>query len=295
MEIIEIVNESSTELNSKKEEFNINSFDVNEFISKAKDKLLTEDFYTIPFFSDNIFNWRSYKRIWGMSFKTRPISNKIEKLIENLATFQLEEIKNKYTNVAIYSVEQARVKFPLTKNLSVGTYTKHPKNSSIITPIENFYSTLKDEKDHELIEIFGKLGAKELIIEDYDYTSTESSTSIKTDIGVAAGNISADVENKTEKGKITKAEYSGNSVDIDDNLLDKSIWFRDDPQINSLFESRKFKQNAILKYTYTSKYDRNFGLNIEVAIKYLKSNCDLKSDYEKTSKVTRKFNVIFGE
>jgi len=295
MDIIEIVNESHVQLNSQKEEFNINHFDIDEFIKKTKGKFLTDKFYSIPFLSDNLFNWKSYKRALGTSFNSKPIAKKISHLVDDIVKFQIEEIKNKFTSLEIYSVEQAKQLFPLTRNLTVGTYIRHPKNSSILTPLDNFYSTLAEDKDHELIEVFGKLGAKELTIEECNISKIENNSSINADFNVGSANVKVDLEKKTDKGRKFKAIYSGNIVEIEENLLQNSIWFSDDVQIKSLYNSRKFKQNSILEYTYTSKYTKTFGLNIDIAVKFSKFGLNLKNDFENTSKIERKFTVIFGD
>ncbi|MEL6930939.1 MAG: hypothetical protein AAFO95_20285, partial [Cyanobacteria bacterium J06600_6] len=76
---------------------------------------------------------------------------------------------------------------------------------------------------------------------------------------------------------------------------ENSLWFSDDSRLLSIFESRKFNQNRIEKYTLTNTYTQTFDFDFELAARYIIANADLKIQYQSVSQKERSFQVEFGK
>lgn len=183
------------------------------------------------------------------------------------------------------SLEDAKAKYPKTDNLTIGTYTTHPKSSKKLVKLESFHKNLALEKDDELIVLLGRMGAKKIII------STKKESNRKADLDLMLLSSKSKTDNDSEKELLV--EFEGNDFSIDENLLEKSLWFSDDSQLNSIFESRKFQKNKIKKYTIKLTYSDTFDFDFDFACGLFKRNINLRSSYDKLKNVEKLFSVEF--
>ena len=204
----------------------------------------------------------------------------------------LEDLHSRLNNIEFLSLESALDKYPKTLNLSVGTYTLHPRSSEILTPLEHFHKKLALDKDNELIFLLGKMGAK---------TVTISEKSLEKNICSGHGeakNIAMGVEanvnlsQEIEKGLDIKACFLGKAGNIDPDLLNKSIWFYNDFQMSQILESR-LSDSPLLRYELRNTYSETFDFDFDLAAKYLIVNFDLKAEFNSISKKERVFIVEF--
>jgi hypothetical protein len=210
----------------------------------------------------------------------------------------LQDITSQMERIETISLDMARSKYPRTRNLSIGTYTLHPRDSLRLTRLEHYHKNLALEKDDELIVLLGRMGAKSLRIMEIDTEQKLGSFKMGVDtVLVEAGNtnFSSKLENKLEKDKELLVTFEGNVVDIDPDLLENSLWFSDDSKLLSIFESRRFNPNKIQEYTLRNTYTETFDFDFSLAAKYLVVQADLKGEYQAISKKERFFHIEFGK
>ena len=80
----------------------------------------------------------------------------IRQTAENLIAEILKNLKR----VDVISLEKAKELYPETRNLSIGTYTLHPRSRFCLTRVEHYHKNLALEKDDELIVLLGRMGAR---------------------------------------------------------------------------------------------------------------------------------------
>ena len=207
----------------------------------------------------------------------------------------LQDITSQLERVEIISLDAARDKYPRTRNLSIGTYTLHPRDSLRLTRLEHYHKNLALEKDDELIVLLGRMGAKSLRIMEIDIE--QQSGSIKMGVDTVSVDVKGDtnLSSKVDKNKDLLVTFEGNVVDIDSNLLEKSLWFSDDSKLLSIFESRRFNPNKIEEYTLRNTYTETFDFEFDLAARYLVIQADLKVEYQAISKKERFFHIEFGK
>jgi len=207
----------------------------------------------------------------------------------------LQDITSQMARVEIISLEAGRDKYPRTRNLSIGTYTLHPRDSLRLTRLEHYHKNLALEKDDELIVLLGRMGAKSLRIIEIDNDQQSSSTKMGVDTVSVDVKGGANFSSKFEKNKDLLVTFEGNVVDIDSDLLEKSLWFSDDSKLLSIFESRRFNANKIEEYTLRNTYTETFDFDFRLAAQYLVIQSDLQVEYQTISKKERFFHIEFGK
>lgn len=215
----------------------------------------------------------------------------IRRAISNLFQDMIDQLER----VEVISLQTARNMYPRTRNLSIGTYTLHPRDSLRLTRLEYYHKNLALEKDDELIILLGQMGAKSLRIMEID--TQEESGGINLDIETVSVNIKGDasLSSKLEKSKDLLVKFEGNSVDINPSLLENSLWFSDDSKLISIFEGRRFNPNRIEEYTLKNTYTETFDFDFDLAARYLVVKSDLKAEYHQISKKERFFHIEFGK
>lgn len=226
-------------------------------------------------------------------FNTRKKSVIIDFMDKIFLSF-IEEVTEKMKQVEIFSLKQAKVTFPKTRNLSIGTYTLHPRDSQMLTRLEYFHKNLAMEKDDELIVLLGRMGAKSLRIIEGDISQNLGKVNVNTNTVKVGGAIDIDVSKKLEKEKDLLVKFEGNAIDLEQNLLDNSLWFSDDSKLISIYESRKFQPNKIESYTLRNTYTETFDFDFDLAANFLVVKTDLKAQYQSVSKKERLFEIEFG-
>jgi len=207
----------------------------------------------------------------------------------------LQDIISQMESVEIISLEAARDKYPRTRNLSIGTYTLHPRDSLRLTRLEHYHKNLALEKDDELIVLLGRMGAKSLRIMEIDTDQQSGSTKMGIDTVSVDVKGGANFSSKFEKNKDLLVTFEGNVVDIDSDLLEQSLWFSDDSKLLSIFESRRFNANKIEEYTLRNTYTETFDFDFRLAAQYLVIQSDLQVEYQTISKKERFFHIEFGK
>ncbi len=227
----------------------------------------------------------------------KELAMRLTEVIERTASKLLDDIRNRIEeeNIEVLSLEVARRKYSTTHNLSIGTYTLHPYDAKKLTRLEHYHSNLALEKDDELIVLLGRMGAKTLKITDNERREKSGSGGLVANVAVAGTGASIDISKEIRSGKDLLVTFEGNIVDVDPNLLTKSLWFANDSRLNAIFESRKFSQNKIESYTLRNTYTETFDFDFNLASRYLVVDADLKAEYRSLSQKEKFFHVEFGK
>lgn len=207
----------------------------------------------------------------------------------------LPNINSLMEKVEIISLDMARQKYPRSRNLSIGTYTLHPRDGLRLTRLEHYHKNLALEKDDELIVLLGRMGAKSLKIMEIDNAQKSGTINTGVDTVLVNANGGVNFSSEFDKNKDLVVNFEGNCVEIDSNLLEKSLWFSDDSKLLSIFESRRFNLNKIQEYTLRNTYTETFDFDFNLAGRYLTNQADLNGEYQSISKKERFFHIEFGK
>jgi len=205
-------------------------------------------------------------------------------------------LTHSYENsVETYEISEAASLFPNSKDIRIGTYALHPYDDKTLVPIESYHNMLAIEKDHELLLILCRLGAKKVFIEENVYDMSEASAEVDVNVKLSSISIEGSGKKVTEKGQMLIVEFEALSQELDfpSDILEKSRWFKKDSILISLVEGRLFPHNRIRKMTIRNTYSESFDFDFEAAASYIISKVDLKSKFAKLSKKTRLFHVEF--
>jgi hypothetical protein len=311
MKIIKVVHANTDEnISNEAASFIIHKYDVKTFL-KRQQKHLEEYTKSIPFdiyqaveqYIETKYRWWHIEnlvtRLFNSDFffnRARPLLlARTENFVEQTVDYLLKDIINQIEKFETVSLDQAKSKYSESRNLSIGTYTLHPRNSLRLARIESYHKNLALEKDDELIVLLGRMGAKSLRIITSDASEKSGSLQVEAEVIKFDAKVGGSLSSKLEKGKDLLVEFEGNTVDIDPDLLVKSLWFSDDSQLLSIFESRTFRENRIEKYILNNTYTETFDFNFDIAVKYLAVKTDLEAEYQSISKKERLFQVEFAK
>jgi hypothetical protein len=305
MEIIKVVH-SETEENSanEKQSFTLQTYEFN-----------IEEYYLRKKSQKNIFSKEAMKDMFSprniakASFNPFRLTladsiigelsgqNKLdfENVVQEISKDIIEDIYSHSQKLRVVSLNTAKIEYPRTQNLSIGTYTLHPYDRSRLTRLESYHTNLAMEKDDELIILLGKMGAKNIRIME------QGSKSKSADGKIDIENLAIDIKGKLDISQRTINEndllvsFEGNIVDIDPNLLVNSLWFSTDSKLHSIFESRRFNPNKIQQYTLKNTYTETFDFDFDLASKYLLSSLNVKAQYNSLCQKERLFHVEFSK
>ena len=325
MKIIKVVHANTTiDIETERESFSIKSYNVESFLLRQEGVIIaqiqTEQLLKTleilveeskpkpkPRVTDSVINFlnpfstiteaidvgiKAYKHLTTEGERQEEFAKlAMRKTIAGI----LQDITSQMEEIEIISLETARYKYPRTRNLSIGTYTLHPRDSLRLTRLEHYHKNLALEKDDELIVLLGRMGAKSLRIMEID--TNQQSASINTGVDTVSVDVRGDtnLSTKFEKNKNLLVTFEGNVVDIDSKLLENSLWFSDDSKLLSIFESRRFNPNKIEEYTLRNTYTETFDFEFDLAARYLVIQADLKVEYQAISKKERFFHIEFGK
>lgn len=300
MKIIKVVHANTEEdLSNEGTSFVIHDYDIEAFLQRQKEhheaypkRILT---FLISSAISSAVPLISLLQFVSGTVNTSQLVVFTKEFARETVKYLLKDIVDQIEKIEVISLDQARTKYPKTRNLSIGTYTLHPRDSQRLTRLDYYHKNLALEKDDELIVLLGRMGAKSLKIIESDISEGLSSTQSEVDVVKVDAKVGVNLSNKVGKGKELLVEFEGNVVDIDRNLLDQSLWFSDDSKLLSIFESRRFDRNRIEQYTLSSTYTETFDFNFDLAVKYLVVKTDLKAEYKSISKKERLFQIEFGK
>ncbi|AWK51085.1 hypothetical protein DIC82_08680 [Clostridium beijerinckii] len=304
MKIIKVIHgETDNQLASEKDEFLLNKYDANEFYIKYGSKITKEALEEL--YIERLQNMiplnpipnilKNGAKLVFSEFIKDDLKIELQNIVKETSKLLIDDMKNRSENLEIISLEDARKKYSNTNKLSIGTYTLHPYNSSRLASLEYYHEKLALEKDDELIILLGKMGAKKVRIIESISDKKAANCGVGAKVSNVDGKVNASTSENESSGKELVVTFQGNAVDIDENLLKNSIWFSNDSNLISIFESRRFNPNKIEKYTLKSTYTETFDFNFELATKYLVTKIDLNASYSSISQKERYFEVEFGK
>lgn len=215
--------------------------------------------------------------------------------IELLCNTLLEDASKAKSKIKVLSLNEAKIEFPKSKGLSVGMYTLHPNDGKRLTLLEGYHNNLAMEKDDELIKLLGAMGAKSITIREKGEEKRSGHAEVGMDQNGVGGKVAGGGKNGEDKGKELKVEFEGNTVDIDPELLEKSLWYQKDGQMKAIFDSRRFSGNRMLSYTLKNTYKESFGFDFAAAANWVGGSANLKADYESLCSKERFFTVEFSK
>ncbi len=289
MKIVKVVHSATEqELANERSLATLETYSTQDFVEKYKRSL-----------SDFAYTTLMIKSMHGFiqSFADESaIKEIIESTIQRTASSFLQELYEQFKLLEILSIETAQKKYPETRNLSIGTYAQHPYSSRMLTPLEHYHYNLASEKDCEMIVLLGKMGAKIIRIIEGKIDSQEQKFTGDLSIvkKIFDAEVNMNIVQKIDAGREREVTFEGRCLDIDPDLLSRSLWFSRDAELNAILESRKSQskmKSYLLKNTYTETFDFDFDL----AAKYLVVKADLKAEYTSISSRERFFYVEFGD
>ena len=193
-------------------------------------------------------------------------------------------------------LEEANRRFPNSKNLARGFYTVHPADSNALVPVENFFGNIALDRDHECVVLLGKMGAKSVRIEKAEESTINGGGSAEVDIkkvNVKAGlSIGMDLQNFSK----LEVTFQGNvESEISRDMLTASIWFRNDPQMKAILESR-LSRNKSIEWDVSTGLNSTFNFDFNAAAKILGIPVvSLEVEYKQATTQSRNFHVAFGD
>lgn len=223
----------------------------------------------------------------------------IKKTIDLISEYKcaikaIDQIKEQLDKIHFMSMKDAMRIYPNTQDLSTGYYTIHPKDHLQLFPLEDYHKKLNSQKENELITIFAKMGAKQVLIQDMTDNSAQASGSVGGNYAGFEATAQGGMKDKNTKSKDIVMDYAGNKTTIPKDLLSKSIWYKTDSRLNELLNSRIYEENQVMKYQHKSEYSESFNFDFEVAAKYLEFGGNIKAEYEKQRKTKKLFTVEFA-
>jgi len=319
MKIIKIIHANTKiEIEAEKKSFSFNRYNIQDFLTREEAKIIEKTQKQIEAifaerkdksnpivigFLSGFFDHNdkmvdaSLNAYDNLSFKTqKERQEQFSKLvIKNTISSILPDLNNQMEKVEVISLDMARQKYPRSRNLSIGTYTLHPRDGLRLTRLEHYHKNLALEKDDELIVLLGRMGAKSLKIMEIDNAQKSGTINTGVDTVLVDAKGGVNFSSEFEKNKDLVVNFEGNHVDIDANLLENSLWFSDDSKLISIFESRRFNLNKIQEYTLRNTYTETFDFDFNLAGRYLTNQVDLNGEYQSISKKERFFHIEFGK
>jgi hypothetical protein len=195
------------------------------------------------------------------------------------------------------SFPEAKLRFPRTDNLAPGFWTIHPLDKAALVPLQGYFSNLALDKENECILLLGKMGAKNVHIKKIDKNSFSNKTEVDTKVPVyftANGKLS--VSNNTSSLNEYTATFQGNHDNFDKNLLQNSIWFKNDSSLQAVLEGRLSK-NKMTHYKITTESIQSYNFDFSLAARILEGvvSVDIKNEFKKESEIKREFEVEFPD
>jgi hypothetical protein len=212
----------------------------------------------------------------------------------NTAQRMLATLTKEPSNAQCLTLTSAREQYRSTKNLAIGTYTFHPREPQMLTRLANFHKNLAMEKDDELVMLLGRMGAKTVEIIQSSDAENSASIDANTENFKIDARVATEFKSKINNKQHLTVKFEGHATEMPDDLLASSIWFADDSNLHSIYESRKFSQNSIINYTLINTYFDSFDFDFDIAAKFIKFGGDLKTEYQSIKNQSRTFKVEFS-
>jgi len=205
------------------------------------------------------------------------------------------------TKVDIYedceglTVKEAYEKFPHSKDLASGFFTNNPFNELSLIPVEHYFANIVLNRDDECVVLLGKMGAKSVQITKFDGSKTKGGGKGEAGISEINARVGMSISNELQNFSELIVKFQGHVSDISPDILNNSVWFQNDSQMKSILEGRS-SPNKITEYDMVTGITQKFNFDFTAAANVLHvAKASLEIEYEKATKQTRKFHVIFGE
>jgi hypothetical protein len=307
MRVIKVVHSSAPEERELEQALSaIQTFDVDGFLERHETQIMeySKDFETpeeetdaVPsgFRASRLASRLAKSSLQGIKTAASIREYCIERAMKETAWLLLQDLRTKLENLEAISLETARTRYPNTHNLSIGTFTLHPCDPQRLTQLEHFHRNLALEKDDELIDLLGNMGADtvRIIERDEDAMVATGGAGVEVQPIVVGPQLDLTLSKRISSNRELLVVYEGTDVEIDPTLLAKSLWFTNDSQLNAIFQSRR-SGNPIREYTLRSTYTQTFDFDFELAAGFLSVSLDLKAEYETLKTTERFFHVDFG-
>lgn len=136
---------------------------------------------------------------------------------------------------------------------NTGLYCTHPKDSTILIPLNNSSNLIKTLILEETISAYEALGAKKMIIKDI--------TSIKSNIGGGDSKIKTNLNGKFEKS-ILREKHFGKGVYDPSRAKESKVFIYDFPSIMTTINSR-INGNQTIE-NFTENINLSIGLDVDI-------------------------------
>jgi hypothetical protein len=141
---------------------------------------------------------------------------------------------------------------------SIGTlYIPHPKDVSVLVPVESYSKHLKTELQSEWVSILAALGAKHIVIAD----ATETTVVTKCDVKGVAGSVAQEMRAFYGGSNVEESSFANGTFNPT-KALENRRWLGDHPELLSIIEAR-INGNQ-LSWRKTVNMNVSFGASIEV-------------------------------
>jgi hypothetical protein len=165
--------------------------------------------------------------------------------------------------------------------------------------INNYFSNMALDKDGEFIVLVGRMGAKHINSISLDSKNTGfgfggggANSGDNSSVGSFSVGVNANFKGDLKKFKKYDVYFEDNTANFSDDLLIKSKWFKNDPDMNALFAT--LKERKITRWEYKSSLSESSNIDFSVeARKIGVEEANLKSAFEKRKGVYREFIVEF--
>lgn len=192
------------------------------------------------------------------------------------------------------SFPEAKLRFPQTESLVSGFWTTHSLNKNSLVPLPGYFGNIALDKENECISLLGKMGAKNVHIKKTDKNSLCNMTEVNVKVPVyfsddAKASVSQNFSNVNEY----TAAFQGNNGDFDRNLLQNSVWFKNDVGLQMILESR-LSNNKLTRYKVETELTQSFNFDFSLAARILETaEINIRNEFKKQSEIKRIFEVEF--
>ena len=164
--------------------------------------------------------------------------------------------------------------------------------------INDYFSNMALDKDGEFIVLVGRMGAKHIYSISLDNKNSNNDFNVAVNSGdnstIGSFSVNANTHFKGDLKKFKKYEvfFEDNTANFSIDLLKNSKWFKNDPEMNSLFTT--LKERKIKKWEYKSSFSESTNIDFFAEARNIGvDEVKLKSALEKRKGFYREFIVEF--
>ncbi|MHC8470617.1 hypothetical protein [Plesiomonas shigelloides] len=221
------------------------------------------------------------------------VINKQKGMMEQIVPALLVDLQAKCRITEVITLSEVLDKYPNSRDYSVGVYTLHPLDDNRLTRLADYHRNLAVEKMDELVILLGRMGARKILVKSLKQSEQHSSVTCDIKYRGMGGRTLYDFFSGTNIKKEMSVEFEGKEVLIDKDLLNKSVWFKNDSKMHAIFEARRFNGNKIKKYSIITDYKNSYGYDFNLAAKALGAEVDLSKEFCNLSQELHEFLVEF--